>query len=1006
MATTKKPTGLSITRDGNKYAFKWKIADDNYGAGQKLQYRTHGSESWRDWQTISVTSSATSKVATISKSDFYPTTSGKYLTEVGFRVRGQRSSYTKDGKTITPEVSDWSEKTMTISKPNAPVVSGGLGSQWNISSFAWSIESSDSGSKIFTGWEWQSIIVKESTETDGSQLKWSSSNSGWATATGTSTSSTKTFTEDTTQLNQGSRTRWFRIRSRGPAGYTDWKYAKHIFAIPNKPVIKNAKVSEKSSNYLVTVEWTATTNYAHPIDEVEVQYAVGTPTANMQPPSSPSWTTAVTAKDTTGNDKASFYTSGKLQADECLWVRIEAKHDTRSNQSDVYLALVGTLASPTNVSATVNNGVASVSATNASSACIYTGSVASTKKLFMLVKYKDNADYKTAINVGVMNYNATSASINVPTANTYKIGVQAVVGTYSYTTQTDGTRRYTVDASMKSPIVWYGGTLPVEPTGLNYDYTDGKLQVMWNWSWSDAEEIELSWSENPNAWESTEEPDSYKIEQQATSWYVDGLETGKTYYLRARFYDSDNDIYSPYSEALEINLTSPPVKPILKVSDSVISTNGKFTLSWTYSSTDGSEQEYAEVIYNSQLIAHTQTAKYVTLYASELGWTANTYAIKVRVKSESGSFSDYSDEITVEVVSGLTATISQTSLSNVTVTDDTSSTRTVLSLTAMPLTVTVTGAGNGGYTNVAIERAEAYYSERPDGAPNYGYEGETVYNITQVGEAQITVQNEDLMGYLDDGAKYRIVATVLDGLGQTSTATRDFEVHWSHQAIVPNGSVVMDGVIAKITPTAPTGTTTGDYCDIYRLSKDRPELIYPHASFGTTYVDPYPAINGGHRIVFRTANGDYITSANKFAWLDLDDVFSYDKAIIEFGEDKVELYYNVDSNHNWSKDFIETKYLGGSVQGDWNPAVSRTGSVSGITMNLSDEETIEALRRLAVWSGICNVRTKDGSSFHANVDVSESNSHDRYGLISEFSLNFTRVDPQGYDGIPLSVWSM
>lgn len=1005
MAKTKKPTGLTITRDGNKYTFKWKIASDNYGAGQKLQYRTKGKSKWRDWQSVSIGSTVTTKTVTINKSNYYPSTSD-YLTEVEFRVRGQRSPYTNDaGKTVTPEVSDWSDKSMTINLPNKPTVTGGLGSQWNVSSFTWSIDANDSDSKIFSGWEYQSIMVSESTETDGSKLKWSSSNSQWATATGTSTSSSKTFTENTTSLNAGSRTRWFRIRSRGVAGYTDWKYAKHIFAVPNKPTIKDYKVVEKSSNYLVTLTWVATTNSAHPIDEVEVEYAVGVPTSNMQPPTSPSWTTALTAKDTKGTDKASFYTSGKLNNDECLWVRVSASHDTRENQSNVKMILAGKLAQPTNVSATVNNGVASVSATNASSASIYTGTSSSTKKLFMLVQYKSKK-YKDPINVGVMAYNATSASINVPTATTYKIGVKAVVGTYSYTTLDDNTRRYTVDASMTSPTVWYGGTLPVAPTGLTWDYTDGKLKAMWNWNWSDADAIELSWSENPDAWESTDEPESYKIESQATSWFIDGLEAGKTYYLRARFYDEDEDVYSPYSDLVEVNLTMPPVKPVLKVDNDQVSTKGKFTLSWNYISGDGSEQELAEIVYNSQIIAHTQTAKYITLYVEDLGWSAGSYAMKLRVKSESGSYSDYSDEITVDVIAPLTATISQTSLTNVTVTDDTSVTRTVLSLTAMPLTITVTGAGNGGVTTVAIERAEGYFCDRPDEALIYGYTGETVYLVSYIGEGQITVQNADLRGYLDDGAKYRIVATVKDGLGQSATATTNFEVHWSHQAIIPTGTVVMDGLIAKITPTAPTGTTTGDYADIYRLSKDKPELIYTNASFGTTYVDPYPAINGGHRIVFRTANGDYITSANKFAWLDLDDQFTYDKAIIEFGTDRVELYYNVDASHSWAKDFTETKYLGGSVQGDWNPAVSRTGSVSGVTLNLTDQDTIEAMRRLAVWAGICNIRTKDGSSFHANIDVSENNSHDKYGLISEFSLNITRVDPQGYDGIPLSVWSM
>ena len=78
-------------------------------------------------------------------------------------------------------------------------------------------------------------------------------------------------------------------------------------------------------------------------------------------------------------------------------------------------------------------------------------------------------------------------------------------------------------------------------------------------------------------------------------------------------------------------------------------------------------------------------------------------------------------------------------------------------------------------------------------------------------------------------------------------------------------------MIVKITPTVPDGYTaeTGDVCDIYRLSVDRPALIVRNAIYGITYVDPYPAFNehGGHLVVAKTANEDYITSDGRLAWL-------------------------------------------------------------------------------------------------------------------------------------------
>ena len=991
---SKKPSGLSITRSTNTYTFKWKIGDKNYGGGQTLQYRLKVNGSWKSWTAISIGNSVTSKAITISPSSYYPNNSSK-LQAVEFRVKGKRTNYA---------YSDFTNCSFEFDVPNTPAISCSLGSQSNVTNSTWSITTSTTDKRVYAKYEYQAILVDDSNETDGSKLTWSTSNSGWKTGTGTTTSGTITLTENSTAISSGSHTRWIRIRGRGLAGDSNWKYAKHVFSIPYTADIQEVTAVKKSTGYLVDVTWVASANASHPIDETSVYYSNAVPIANMQPPASPSWTEANISRDTSGTDRAVFTTSGLLQNDECLWVKVVTTHDSRDATSEVLMAQKGELANPTNLSVSLSGRNATVNVTNNSTACVYTGSDTSVKRLFTQVIYRGKNEYTDGINIGVIASSSSSKVITIPdqtNETAYTIGVRSVVGTYESQTMTDGTYRYSINEYMSSDTIWTTADIPVAPKNVKATY-DGNLTVQWEWSWQSADSVEISWSEHENAWNSTEEPDTYEIDHQVTNWVVKNIEAGKKYYIKVRL--KSNDVFGPYSETAVIDLTMPPQKPSPKLSAGSITRTGNVTLSWSYVSNDGTEQVYAEIKCSNQIIAHCTSEKHITLYAEDLGWTAGTYSLTVRVKSASGSFSDWSDSVSVQVISPLTAVIYQDSLTNVTVTDDTSITRTVLSLTTMPMTVTVTGAGKG-LTTVAIERAEAYDMIRPDDTSYEGFEGETIYLLKQYGEDQISIATSDLIGSFDDGAKYRIVATVSDELGQSSTATKDFEVHWSHQAIMPTGTVALENTIAKLSASAPTGTTTGDVLDIYRLSKDRPELVYPDASFGTVYVDPYPAIGGGYRFVFKTANGDYITSANIPAWDDVDSGFDYDKAIIEFGTDKVELYYNVDANHTWSKDFTETKYLGGSVQGDWNPAVSRTSSVSAVTMNLSDQDTITALRRLAVYSGICNIRTLDGSSFHANIDVTENNPHDRYGLISEFTLNITRVDAQGYDGIPYANWS-
>ena len=999
---TKRPTGLTVTRDGNKYIFKWKVADDNYRAGQYVEYRTRNSkEKWSKWINIAVSVSATSKTVNLPKSDYNPS-NDSFLTGVEFRISCRKSPYTKDGVTITPDWSDYSNKSMILSSPKAPTVTSDLQSQWNVTKFSWSIPSKDDDAYVYSGYQWQSVLIKDCDVSDGSKVKWSSNNAGWLTGTGTTTTYSRTITEDTATITNKSYTRWFRIRSRGVAGNSAWKYSKHVYAKPYNAVIENVKATKKPTYYNVELTWKASSSPSHPIDQTISQYAIGVPTSNMQPPQNPSWNNGQVSKDTSKTDKSAFQVEQLLGYDECLFARVITQHDDMQGISGVKLVAKGRLNKPTDLSVSLNGTTATVTATNNSTASPYTGSDATINRNFLLVKYKGKKKNTKGINIGVIPYGQSTASVKIPdqTGETaYSIGVTAVVGTYTSSLAKDETTRYTVKSEMTSETLWSTADVPTAPTNLVAEY-NGNILLTWEWSWDDADGIEVTWSKDPNAWDSTEQPESYETEEHKEKLYIKNVDAGTVYYIRARFKAGDE--YSPYSDIISVDTTLAPNKPVLSLSQGIIGETGNTTVSWVYSSNDGTEQSYAEVVYNNEVIAHTSYESHITLYAEDLGWTGgNNYDIAVRVQSSSGSFSELSDIATVIVAEPLTCQISSTSLSNVTVTDDESSTRSVLSLTQMPLSVTVTGAGTGGITEVIIERAEQYSIMRPDDDFYNAYEGETIFLKRQIGEDAISIDVADCIGRFDDGAKYRIIATVSNDIG-SDTETLDFEVHWTHQAVEAQGNVSFEGVTARIQPVAPTGTATGDYCDIYRLSKDKPELIMPNAEFGVTYVDPYPAINGGYRIVFMTKNGDYITDEEKPSWIDIDSGFVYDKAIIDFGSDSVELYYNVDADHSWNKDFKETQYLGGSVQGDWNPAVSRSVNIGAVTLNPFEEETIRALRRLAVYHGICNIRTLDGSSFHANVDVSETNPHERYGLVSEFTLNITRVDAQGYDGMVLT----
>ena len=1005
MATTLKPTGITITRDGAlKFLVTWKIADKDYGAGHQFRYRTWTSEKKHSAWTES-TASSTNKTITLTAANYFPTTKTKlYYFEV--EIRGKRST----ANNTSYDWSAWSGKKLKISEPNKPGMTTELTAS-NKTVFTWTTSTDSKDSKPLVNTKYQTILVKESKETDGSKLKWKTSNSGWATGTGSANDSL-TKTEDTTALAKNSYTRWVRVCSQGAHGFSAWRYAKHVYARPFAAKISAAKATVKNSTTNLYIKWTAAADAAHPIDETTTEYYIGTPAAGLAVPSGASATEGSSNIDTKSTDAASYIISDTVDLDECLWCRVATKHDANVAYSawKIPEGGKGGLKAPTAMTVTYDDStnIAAVTALtkgtavpDAQHAVVYRGS-----------------DGKDVI-VGIIASNASTLSnIKCPSGTASPaFGIFAFQGTATAKSSTGSVNVYSVKANMKSSTLWQGGTVPAAPASFTAERADeeGEVLLTWNWSWSDANKAEISWSTNPNAWESTDEPSTYVIDGiRNARWRVSGLEVGKTWYFRIRLLQesSDSTIYGPYAEQKTVNLSSAPSVPVLSLSAAVIAVGGKLTAAWDYAPTDGTQQAYASICtatiddsatppitYGSE-IAHAETAQHADIDTSD--WIAGTtYNLCVRVTSASGEDSTWSDPVPVYAAEPISIAITQNSLEEQTVDGVTDN-----FLTELPMTVTVTGAGAGGTTTVVIERAQDYHMARPDDSMKDGFDGETIVLFSQQGESQITITKDMLVGTFDDGARYRLIAAVEDGFGQGDSLPMEFAVHWDDRAVAPTATVELVSDVAKLTPAAGDSTPAGSTCDIYRLSVDKPQLIVQGGAFGTAYVDPFPTLgdHAGYRFVCMTPNGDYIDSADKPAWVDVTGQLIDNKTgIINFNGESIPIQFNVGLTSSWKKDFKETKYLGGTVRGDWNPAISRTASVT-VTIPTDDTENIQKMRRLADWNGICHVRTQDGSSYSADVQVSNNTSYSVAGKVETFTLNITRIEPEALDGIPYSEW--
>lgn len=1010
--STKKPSGLDIKIGSSRIDFSWKKGE-TYGDGQQAQYRLFTGKSLKiaksgrnflkqgliptgvKWHSLTVSKTATKDHISFDPTDYFPNKSNNKFKPVfygiQFRVRGQADQYTKKGKTYDPEWSGWAEKTVIIYAPPTPSLSAAWSSvSVNDTVFTWEAKSSKDNKPLYNV-EYQTVKVTNMVKPKDFAML-----TEWKTAT----SVTKVLSGSATVTDNGhvgvTFGRVARVRARGAGGVSDWKYAYHQYAEPYAPVLEEASAVYDSTNHIAktVAAWSQQYDVNHPVDKNHLFYRIGKPAAGMNVTTDNSWTDAEASNEIKGRHETQVNISETISADECMWVRISAEHDVDKAYSNVIRAYTGMLAAPTGLTITSQDDAThkvNISCTN--------NSAVTDSKIAIIWQPEDAPDKSVVIGV-IPNGSSSISGLQCPDWTGYTtlaFRAYAYVGSESYETGSDGVKRYTVLRQMWSDEINTGGNIPLAPTSVTLSRHEEGILVKWGWSWADADKAEVAWSTSPNALLSTEKPESFEVSNLYDPTLLIGDVTeGFTYYVWVRLIADET--YGPWSAVKSIHLSAAPVTPVLTLSAGLVEQGESVEASWTYVSQDGTGQalaliqEYTGGVYVP--VAQTTDMQHVSIDTS--AWAnGSVHTLVVKVVSESGIESAWSKKVDLTVATKPVATITQTSLTLVT--DG-------YELRALPLTVTVTGAGTAGMTQIRIVRAADFTEDRPDETEFNGFAGEIVMQREYTGEEQQTISQEDLEAYLDDTARYTLIATITDEFGQRDSDSIDFTVAWTNQAVKPTGTVAMSGDVAYITVGTPTGAAGTETVDIYRLSIDRPELIWEGAEFGDVIVDPYPAPNGGYRLVLKTANGDYTTADGEFAWTDIDSSYNPELQFIDFNGYHLTLHYNVELSSSWSKDFQITKYLGGTQRGDWLAGVGRTGSVTSVALTDEDVDDRHILRILSEYAGPAHIRTKDGSSFWANINTSVSMGYTQAGKLEALTLNYTKTDHEDVDGVPESEW--
>ena len=1008
----------------------------------------------------------------------------------------------KKKKKFNPSWSKWAEKEYKLNVPPDPVVSEALGDRDNVSTFTFDLSRVDSSAQCFYDFYWESILEPKSNRSNGKDSKmWkdrlgtdqethipATANEGgytlpdgtrvkftaregdkkyscYGTFTPGETSGTVTIQEDASLFNvlDYSYTRWFRIKARGPAGDSkNLAYASHVYARPGRAENTSAEASINNTTGGLTViaTWDSPEDFSRPNEGSAIEYAIGSPEvySELDPPVVTEDETqtrrfrlatpddifpGTKVADISGSGSVPFELNAPIHNNNCLFVRVVTTHDGIETNGVPIIAKggVGKLEMPTgltvNAETYASTGIIEVSADNNG-----------VEGSYLAVYYRTSDDPNSNKVVGIIPWNETTVRFKSPDWGTGKVdfGVRALVADYSpIPGPLDPTKdpvEYTIGMPLMESerILWDGGSVPL-PAGepaLSSPST-GTIQVKWKWTWDTADSAEISWANHEDAWESTDPPQTYIIENMRPSqWNISGLSTGD-WWVRIRLIKTTNGVqtFGTYSPTAHIKLASAPDIPVLRLSNSIIPEDGEVTCYWVYSSEDGSGQKNAQIAeaylkadgtidHYSDPIASTTSEESITIKTEGENhkWVnGDKINLCVRVMSDENQTSKgYSQYVPLQIANPPTVEFQITGTccrdKEYEIDSETHETETKYSLCSLPITYSVSGAGTNGRVITMIERLNDHMRDRPDEDEVALFAGEIIVSKEETGDGEYTIEQDDLFGILDDGESFIIYCTVTDEYNQTvsSDPPIEFMVNWDHQARVPSCEFRLDTdrYVTILKPIAPEDDEdwqldSDDVCDIYRLSADKPELIVEGAHFGTEYVDPYPTLGsfGGHRIAFRSKNDDYTTDTG-FAWDDFDEddgnIHDLFATIIDFDNNQIVLPYDISLSSSWKKDFVETHYLGGSVEGDWNPGVSRTMSIKTTVVVEEDPEQLELMRRLADYPGICHVRTPEGSSFAADVQVNEDHDEKWVNRLAKFSLSITRVDPETEDGVTYAEW--
>ena len=580
-------------------------------------------------------------------------------------------------------------------------------------------------------------------------------------------------------------------------------------------------------------------------------------------------------------------------------------------------------------------------------------------------------------------------------------------------------------------------TIPATPKNITSCRARSSTEIEVKWTAvSNATSYDVQYTSKRDYFNTNQDGVSTKTIENGTTAIISGLDEGGEYFFRVRAKNSQGE--SGWTGIKSCKVGKKPSAPTTWSSTSKAMTTDKITLYWVNNSQDGSKATKSEIyiykngsIYSTPVIVHSYNGEtdeeeektYSYVLDSDILGDGAVIKWKVRTMGVINEWSDFSVERTIDVYAPPTLELSLTDKEG----------NGIETIEHFPLYI----KGAAGPINqapigyhISIVSLMDYEYEDQVGQTQQVSDGQEVYSKYFDINTDLLLELNANHVDLENGVNYSIIGTVTMNSGLTAKSEIQFNVNWIDESYYIDAEIFYDDstyscIVKPYAYTLPADydpdTSTvepeetivdGVTLNLYRRDSNGEfiEIATGIENTKNTYItDPHPALDyARYRVVAISKN----TGAVSF-----EDIPAYPidetSVIIQWDEkwenlitseeepdvfpdendwtgSRVILKYNIDVADKNSIDVSLIEYVGRKRPVSYYGTQLGESSSWKVDIPKDDEETLYALRRLAIYTGDVYVREPSGTGYWASISVSMNINHCQ--LTIPVTLDITRVE--------------